>query len=69
MTLLGGFDLSHAGKAIPLPTSAGRLVAFLALRGRPLSRAHVAGNLWLDASQEPDYQLERGGTEGTELEL
>jgi DNA-binding SARP family transcriptional activator len=28
-----------------------RLVAFLALRGRPLHRVHVAGSLWIDASE------------------
>ncbi|MFN2467008.1 MAG: BTAD domain-containing putative transcriptional regulator [Gaiellaceae bacterium] len=28
-----------------------RLVAFLALRGRPLHRLHVAGTLWIDASE------------------
>jgi DNA-binding SARP family transcriptional activator len=29
-----------------------RLVALLALRNRPLHRVHVAGTLWLDASEE-----------------
>jgi DNA-binding SARP family transcriptional activator len=29
-----------------------RLVAFLALSGRPLHRLHVAGTLWLDTSEE-----------------
>ncbi len=38
-----------------LPLRVQRLVAFLALRGRPLQRAYVAGRLWLDASQEHAY--------------
>jgi DNA-binding SARP family transcriptional activator len=53
LTLLGGFELARGGQVIPLPSPAQRLVAFLAVRGgQPLSRAHVAGTQWLDASQE-----------------
>ena len=35
-----------------LPLSTQRLVAFLALRDRPLHRLHVAGSLWIDGSEE-----------------
>jgi DNA-binding SARP family transcriptional activator len=37
---------------VTLPMSAQRLVAFLALRGRPLHRVHVAGMLWTDVTEE-----------------
>jgi DNA-binding SARP family transcriptional activator len=55
LTLLGGFELEIAGKPLALPRRVQRLIAFLALRGRPLHRAYVAGRLWLDASQEQAY--------------
>jgi DNA-binding SARP family transcriptional activator len=32
--------------------SAQRLLAFLALRGRPIQRVYVAGSLWLDATED-----------------
>ncbi len=53
LTLLGGFTLLRDNEEIILPMSAQRLVALLALRERPLSRAHLAGLLW------PDYSAER----------
>ena len=37
---------------MPLPPTSQRLVAFLALHGRPLLRVYVAGSLWLDAGEE-----------------
>lgn len=52
LTLLGGFELRQGGGAVELPVSAQRLVAFLAIRARPLQRLHVAGSLWLDAPEE-----------------
>jgi DNA-binding SARP family transcriptional activator len=51
--LLGGFTLLRENEEIVLPMSAQRLVALLALRERPLSRAYLAGLLW------PDYSGER----------
>lgn len=53
--LLGGFVAEAAGRELTLPLRVQRLVAFLALRGRPLHRAYVAGRLWLEASQEQAY--------------
>lgn len=50
LMLLGGFSLIEESDEIVLPLSAQRLVAFLALRERPLSRACVAGTLWPDCS-------------------
>jgi DNA-binding SARP family transcriptional activator len=37
---------------VPLPLSAQRLLALLALRDHPLLRVHVAGVLWLEATEE-----------------
>ncbi len=51
LTLLGGFELRLDGAAVQLPQSAQRLVAFLAVRRRTLSRAFVAGSLWTDAGE------------------
>jgi DNA-binding SARP family transcriptional activator len=55
LTLLGDFGLEVTGAPLALPRRVQRLVAFLALRGRPLHRAYVSGRLWLDASQEQAY--------------
>jgi DNA-binding SARP family transcriptional activator len=46
LSLLHGFTLKMGLKPVPLICSAQRLVALLALRGQPQSRAHVAGTLW-----------------------
>ncbi len=50
--LLGGFELCVHSQAVRPPLHVQRLLAFLALHGPPLHRAHVAGNLWIDLSQE-----------------
>jgi DNA-binding SARP family transcriptional activator len=50
--LLGGFELLHDGARVSLPPSAQRLVALLAIRGRPLARVHVAGVLWTDVPED-----------------
>jgi DNA-binding SARP family transcriptional activator len=52
LTLLDGFELRHGGEPVALPLGSQRLVAFLALHDRPLLRVHVAGALWLDATEE-----------------
>jgi DNA-binding SARP family transcriptional activator len=48
--LLKGFQLTVDGCCVGLPTSAQRLVAYLALQERPLQRSYVAGVLWTDSS-------------------
>jgi DNA-binding SARP family transcriptional activator len=53
LTLLGGFVLQRGTREIDISMSAQRLVAFLALRERPITRAYLAGVLW------PDYPAER----------
>jgi DNA-binding SARP family transcriptional activator len=50
--LLGGFTLLHGAEEIILPASAQRLIAFLGLRERPLSRPYVAALLWPNCSSE-----------------
>lgn len=50
--LLDGFRLACDGELVHLPSSSQRLVAFLALRGRPTSRARVAFTLWADFGEE-----------------
>lgn len=52
LALLRAFELRRGGERVVLPLSTQRLVALLALRNRPLNRVHVAGTLWLDASEE-----------------
>lgn len=49
--LLGGFAVSVDGEALTLPPSAQRVLAFLALAERPLSRVYVSGTLWPDRSE------------------
>jgi len=73
--LLDGFEVRCAGERVALPPAAQRLVAFLALRERPLLRLHVAGALWLDASEERScanlrsalWRLRRPGPELVEV--
>jgi DNA-binding SARP family transcriptional activator len=50
LALMGNFTLDVAGRTVPLPMTAQRLVAFLALARKPVSRLYVAGHLWPDAS-------------------
>jgi DNA-binding SARP family transcriptional activator len=52
LNLLDGFELLVDGRPVNLPPAAQRLLAFLAVRGRPLSRAYVASTLWLDVPDE-----------------
>ena len=52
LMLLGGFTLTRGTQEICLPMSAQRLVAFLALRTRGLSRAYLAAVLWPHFSAE-----------------
>jgi DNA-binding SARP family transcriptional activator len=51
LSLLGGFEIRRGAEVVALPLNAQRVVAFLGLHGRPLSRAHVAGALWIDSSE------------------
>lgn len=55
LTLIDGFALRYDDQPATLPLSAQRVVAFLALGGRPLLRIHVAGTLWLNSSEDRSY--------------
>lgn len=52
LALLSAFEARRSGHIIDLPHAAQRVIAFLALHDRPVQRAHVAGTLWIDASDE-----------------
>jgi DNA-binding SARP family transcriptional activator len=52
VTLLGGFDLEDHGHALTVSSSSKRLIAFLALHERALARNYVAGNLWIDSTEQ-----------------
>jgi DNA-binding SARP family transcriptional activator len=47
---MNGFSLACGGERVEIPFSSQRVVAFLALRDRPLERMFVAGSLWLNAT-------------------
>jgi DNA-binding SARP family transcriptional activator len=49
--LLSGFELLRDGEPAHLPGSAERLLAFLAVNDHAHMRSHVAGSLWLKASE------------------
>jgi DNA-binding SARP family transcriptional activator len=51
LNVLSGFELVHRGAAVPLPLSVQRIMALLALNGRPLQRVYVAGVLWINSSE------------------
>jgi DNA-binding SARP family transcriptional activator len=51
VSVLGGFEVSHHGVAVPLPPASQRLLAYVALAGRIASRDGIAGALW---SGEPE---------------
>jgi len=51
--LLGGFELERTGHAIPQMTAGSqRLLAFLALRDRPITRMAAASSLWPEVPEE-----------------
>jgi DNA-binding SARP family transcriptional activator len=74
LTLLNAFELSRGGASIDLPMSAQRVLAFLALHDGPILRLYVAGNLWLDVSEDRAYaslrsalwRLRRAGCDSVE---
>jgi DNA-binding SARP family transcriptional activator len=52
LSLLDGFTLSCKGQMVPMPRTAQRLLAFLALHDRVQLRSNVAGALWGDTSDQ-----------------
>jgi DNA-binding SARP family transcriptional activator len=55
VALLGGFALFWGNSVLRIPTASQRVLAFLALHGRMVKRAAVAGSLWPDASESHAY--------------
>lgn len=52
LSLLRGFELSEGGKVVILSATCQRLLAFVALNPRPLSRSYVAGILWIESTEK-----------------
>jgi DNA-binding SARP family transcriptional activator len=52
LALMGALEYQSSGVSVPLPSSARRLLAFMGLRRGPLARVYVAGQLWLDSTEE-----------------
>lgn len=52
LSLLSSFELTSAGDPVSLPVPAQRLLAFVALRDRPVLRTYVAEMLWLDSTEK-----------------
>ncbi len=52
LSLMGAFQLSEGAIPVVLPGGSQRLIAFLALKGRPMTRAAAAGALWPEVSEE-----------------
>ena len=53
--LLDSFEVRRDRGVVPLPMSARRVVAFLAVRSHPVLRVHAAGSLWLDSPEERGF--------------
>jgi DNA-binding SARP family transcriptional activator len=53
--VLDSFSVLSDREIVALPMSSRRVVAFLALRGHPVLRLHVAGSLWLDSPEERGF--------------
>lgn len=51
LKLLGAFELALDGDSVLLSEPAQRLLAFLALRERPVLRTYVADTLWLESTE------------------
>jgi DNA-binding SARP family transcriptional activator len=52
LSLLRGFEMNCDGAVVPVMHSAQRLVAFVAVRDRPVRRELVSGTLWCDTSEQ-----------------
>ena len=52
LELLGGFQLTRGTEVLVLSPGEQRLLAFLAVPNKPMQRTFVAGNLWLESSEQ-----------------
>ena len=57
VSVLGGFEWRRAGVTLPTTPAGQRLIAFLAVRHRPIARGTVAGILW-PGSEEHTSELQ-----------
>jgi DNA-binding SARP family transcriptional activator len=55
IVLVGGFQLVRGDAQVALAEGSQRLLALLALRGRPVKRILVAGTLWPDVTESRAY--------------
>ncbi len=55
LSLVGAFQLSEGAIPVVLPGGSQRLIAFLALKGRPMARAAAAVALWPEVSDQQAY--------------
>ncbi len=51
VSVLGGFEWRRAGVTLPTTPAGQRLIAFLAVRHRPIARGTVAGILWPETTE------------------
>jgi DNA-binding SARP family transcriptional activator len=51
LRLTSEFALTVSGSAHPVPRSTERVLAYLALAGRPVTRGRLAGTLWSDSAE------------------
>jgi DNA-binding SARP family transcriptional activator len=51
INVLGGFSVHRAGKIFSLPLGAQRLLSYMALAPRPVTRMELSGALWPDSTQ------------------
>jgi DNA-binding SARP family transcriptional activator len=52
LSLLDGFELRDGRRPVPVPVSAQRVLAFVALQAQPVLRRYVASRLWTDSNEE-----------------
>jgi DNA-binding SARP family transcriptional activator len=52
LSVLRGFELRAGDAVVVVPTNVERVLAFLAVRGRPQLRSTVAATLWMDTTDE-----------------
>jgi DNA-binding SARP family transcriptional activator len=50
LSLLGGFELSTVAGPVDVPLGVQRVLAYIALQGRSVTRVRVAGDLWPEAA-------------------
>ena len=51
LSLLNAFAVQYRDESVPVPVSAQRLIAFLAIHEHPVRRLYVSGMLWTDFSE------------------